>query len=167
VTETAGPYGPLKSRRRARIAARALDGWEGEPAGALPPLRAKLRRLARDLRFEDAARLRDRITALEEVVAALAELERLRRLEVCLLAPAAENGFRRAFFVAGGRIAAVRAVPAGAGRVELEAGLAAAARAEASLRPEDADELLLIGTFLRRPPPELQVVPLAELRPAA
>jgi hypothetical protein len=86
---------------------------------------------------------------------------------VCLLAPAAEDGFRRAFFVAGGRIAAVRAVPAGAGRVELEAGLAAAARAEASLRPEDADELLLIGTFLRRPPPELQVVPLAELRPAA
>jgi DNA polymerase-3 subunit epsilon len=167
VTETPGPYGPLRSRRRARTAARALDGWEGEPAAALAPLRAKLRRLARDLRFEDAARLRDRITALEEVVAALAELERLRRLALCLLAPAAEDGFRRAFFVTGGRIAAVRAVPAGAGRLELEAGLAAAARAEASLRPEDADELLLIGTFLRRPPPELEVVPLAELRRAA
>jgi DNA polymerase III epsilon subunit family exonuclease len=167
VTETPGPYGPLKSRRRARIAARALEGWEGEPAAALAPLRAKLRRLARDLRFEDAARVRDRITALEEVVAALAELDRLRRLEVCLLAPAVEAGFRRAFFVSGGKVAAVRTVPAGAGRLELEAGLATVARAETSLRPEDADELLLIGSFLRRPPAELQVVPLAELRPAA
>jgi excinuclease UvrABC nuclease subunit len=167
VTESPGPYGPLKSRRRARIAARALDGWDGDPAAALPPLRAKLRRLARDLRFEDAARLRDRIGALEEVVGALAELDRLRRLEVCLLAPAVEEGFRRAFFVAGGRVAAVRTVPAGAGRLELEAGLATAARTEESLRPEDADELLLIGSFLRRPPPGLHVVPLAELRRAA
>ena len=40
---------------------------EGEPADALPPLRAKLKRLSGDLRFEDAARLRDRIAALAEV----------------------------------------------------------------------------------------------------
>jgi hypothetical protein len=100
-------------------------------------------------------------------VAGLAELDRLRGLEVCLLAPAVEEGFQRAFFVSGGRVAAVRSLPAGAPRVELEAGLAAAARAEESLRPEDADELLLIGSFLRRPPPELQVVPLAEVRRAA
>jgi hypothetical protein len=167
VTDTPGPYGPLKSRSRARAAARALDGWESEPAAALPPLRAKLRRMAADLRFEDAARLRDRVTALEEVVASLAELERLRALELCLLVPAVEAGFRRAFFVTGGRVAAVRSLPAGAGRVELEAGLAAAARTAESLRAEDADELLLIGSFLRRPPPELQVVPLAEVRRAA
>jgi hypothetical protein len=29
------------------------------------------------------------------------------------------------------------------------------------------DELLLIGSFLRRPPPELRIVPLAHLRRAA
>jgi hypothetical protein len=29
------------------------------------------------------------------------------------------------------------------------------------------DELLLIGSFLRRPPPELRIVPLANLRRAA
>jgi DNA polymerase-3 subunit epsilon len=167
VTETSGPYGPLKSRHRARAAARALEGWEGDPSAALPALRGKLRRLAADLRFEDAARLRDRIAALEEVVGALAELDRLRELEVCLLVPAVEDGYQRALFVSGGRIAAVRSLRAGAGGLELEAGLAAAARAEASLRPEDADELLLIGSFLRRPPPELHVVPLAELRRAA
>ena len=36
-----------------------------------------------------------------------------------------------------------------------------------SLGAADADELLLIGTFLRRPPPELRVLPLAEVRLAA
>ena len=49
-----------------------------------------------------------------------------------------------------------RCFPAPAGRVELETGLAAVARAEPSLDPADTDELLLIGSILRRPPPELQ-----------
>ncbi len=168
VTETPGPHGPLKSRRLARRAARALEGWEGEPVEALPALRAKLRRLAADLRFEDAARLRDRIAALDDVTGVLAELDRLRGLELCLLVPAAEEGFRRAFFVSGGRVVATRTLlPGDAGRVETEAGLAAVARAESSIAPEDSDQLLLIGTFLRRPPPELRIVPLAGLRRAA
>jgi DNA polymerase III epsilon subunit family exonuclease len=168
VTDAPGPYGPLKSRRRAQAAARALGDWHGEPAGALPALRARLKRLSVELRFEDAARLRDRIAALEEVCAGLAELDRLRALQLCLLVPAAEDGFRRAFFVSGGRVAAVRTLLDGAaGRTEAEAGLAVAARAEPSLGPADADELLLIGSFLRRPPPELRVLPLADLRPAA
>lgn len=167
-TETPGPYGPLRSRRRAQAAARALGDWDGEPADALPRLRAKLKRLARELRFEDAARLRDRIEALEHVVGALAGLDRLRALEVCLLVPAAQPGFRRAYFVAGGRVVAERTLLDGpAGRAELEAGLAAAARAETSLAPADADELLLVASFVRRPPPELTVLPLAELRRAA
>jgi len=157
---TPGPLGPIRSRRLAGLAARALDGHEGDDlAAALPPLRARLRRLAADLRFEDAARLRDRLTALEEVIGGLAELGRLRSLEVCVLAPAVEEGFVRAFFVTGGRVAAVRTLVSGpGGLVEIEAGLALARRAEPSLAPEDADELLLVGSFLRRPPPELRVV---------
>ncbi|TML18835.1 MAG: hypothetical protein E6G28_13080, partial [Actinobacteria bacterium] len=111
VTEP-GRYGPVRSRRRAELAARALDGFEGEDlAAAIPPVRTKLGRLARDLRFEDAARLRNRLTALEELAARVDELDRLRRLEVCLLAPARERGFRRLFVVSGGRIAAARTIP--------------------------------------------------------
>jgi DNA polymerase III epsilon subunit family exonuclease len=165
VSETPTPYGPLKSRRVAQRAARALAGFEGdELAAALPRLRAKLRRLARDLRFEDAARLRDRITGLENVVARLAEIERLRALRVCLVVPAADEGFRRAYFLSGGRIAAERTLlPGAAGRAELAAGLAAAARAEPSCSPEDLDELLLVGSFLRSPPPELDVLDLDEV----
>src|SRR6266536_2444993 len=62
---------------------------------------------------------------------------------------------------AAGRIAGTRSLPPGPGaRVEVEAGLAAARAAEPSVAVEDADELQLIGTFLRRPPPELRVAPL-------
>ena len=156
------PHGPLKSRTVARRAARALCGFDGDDlAAALPPLRERLQRLARDLRFEDAARLRDRIAALEQVVAAVAQLDRLRALRTCLLVPAREPGFVRAVFVAHGRVAAVRSVPRGGGaRIEIEAGLAAAARTDVSIGAEDADELLVIDGFLRRPPPELQVAPL-------
>jgi len=160
VVSQPGPYGPLRSKRRAHLAARALDGFEGgDLSTAVPALRARLRRLARDLRFEDAARVRDRLAALEEVVERVSELDRLRRARVCLLAPAREPGFRRAFLVAGGRVAAVRTVPEGpAGRVEVEAGVAEAARAELSFAPEDADELLVVAGFLRRPGPELRIV---------
>ncbi len=164
VTSTPTALGPIRSRRRAELAARALHDATAEEidrltSGApLSRLRAHLRHLAECLRYEDAARLRDRIAALEVVVRDLAALERLRSAELCLLAPALEPGFRRAFFVAGGRVAAVRTVPGvGDARLELEAGRAEARAAEMSVAPEDADELLLIGAFLRRPPPELEV----------
>jgi excinuclease UvrABC nuclease subunit len=133
-------------------------------AEALDALRARQRRLASDLRFEDAGRIRDRISALEDVQRALAVVERLRTLELCVLAPAAEPGFKRAFFVANGRVAAIRTLPPGGGaRLELQAGLAAARAAEPTYAPEVADELLVLGTFLRRPPAEIEVVPLARL----
>jgi DNA polymerase III epsilon subunit family exonuclease len=170
VTSAPSPLGPIRSRRCAELAARALQGAsESELAllpsgGPLPRLRTKLRDLAECLRYEDAARLRDRIAALERVVRDLAELERLRAARLCLIAPAVEPGLRRAVFVSGGRVAAVRTLARGpAARIEIEAGLAEARGAEASLAPEDADELLLVGSFLRRPPPELEIVRLAEL----
>jgi DNA polymerase III subunit epsilon len=166
-SQTPTPLGPIGSKTRARMACRALDGADetelADPALALPRLRARLSDLAECRRYEDAARLRDRIDALESVVRTLARLDRLRRARLCVLAPASTAGFVTAVFVASGRIVATRRLPPGPGaRVEIEAGLAAAAAAaaEPSLAPEDADELQLIGTFLRRPPPELRVAPL-------
>ena len=98
----------------------------------------------------------------------LRRLDRLRTAELCLLVPAVEPGFRRAVFVAGGRVAAVRTLPPGGGAaVELEAGLAACRGLEPSYAPEHADELLLVASFLRRPPPELKVLTLGEARAAA
>jgi DNA polymerase III epsilon subunit family exonuclease len=172
--------GPLRSRRTAQLAARALSPDDlARPEGALPRLRGRLRELAEARRFEDAARLRDRIAALERVCGELKRLHRVRKLECCVLVPAVDPGYVRAVFVAGGRVAAERTLPAGGGAaLEIEAGLAAARRhvhASNSLLQGgpgevDLDELLLIDSFLRRPPPELRVAPLrreAILRTAA
>ena len=157
--------GPLKSRRQAELAARGLRGAGAvSPDAGLPPLRRKLGRLAECLRYEDAARLRDRIRALEAVCRTLAELERLRGLECCVLAPGVYPAFRRAFFVTRGRVAATRTIPFGAGAaLEVDAGLRLA-HAAAADDAGDPDELAVVGSFLRRPPPELAVLPLCRER---
>ena len=136
---------------------RVLEG------GPLPRLRARLAHLSESLRYEEAARLRDRIEALEHVVERLRRLERLRALEVCLVAPALEPGWRRAFFVCAGRLCAVRPLPPGqVALAEVEAGLACCrtACAEETLTPEQAEDLLLLDGFACRPTPELAVLPL-------
>lgn len=150
--------GPLRSRRTAQLAARALSPDElGRPESALPRLRRRLRELSDARRFEDAGRLRDRVEALERVCRELRRLDRVRRLECCVLLPAGEPGQVRAVFVAGGRVAAERTLPPGGGAaLEVEAGLAAAARPGEL----DLDELLLVDSFLRKPPPELRVTAL-------
>ncbi len=161
--------GPLGSRRQAQLAARALELASTDELEALPRadsllarLRAKLRDLSELLRYEEAARLRDRIGALERVLERLQALEWLRSREVCLLAPACEEGWLRGFFVAGGRVCAVRSLPPGPGaRLEIEAALAAVQAGKGDrpcIAPEVADELFVVKTFLRRPPPELRVV---------
>jgi DNA polymerase III epsilon subunit family exonuclease len=150
--------GPIRSRRKAQAAARALLAEElDRPAAALPRLRRKLAALSDARRFEDAARLRDRIEALEHVCRDLDRLARLCALERCIVVPAVEPGHVRAVFLAGGRVAAERTLPPGGGaHLEVEAGLAAARR-DGDL---DLDELFLVARFLRRPPPEMSIVPL-------
>jgi len=152
------PVGPLRSHRTAQLAARALTPDElDRPEAALPRLRGRLQELTEARRFEDAGRLRDRIAALERICRELKRLDRVRSLECCVLVPADVPGYVRAHFVAGGRVAAERTLPPGGGAaLEIEAGIAAAGR-EGEL---DLDELLLVDSFLRRPPPELRVTPL-------
>jgi DNA polymerase III epsilon subunit family exonuclease len=171
VTKTATELGPIGSRRRASLAARALASSTPEEldrlfqGGPLPRLRARLSHLAECLRYEEAARLRDRIEALEYVIERLRRLDQLGSMELCLIAPAGEPGWKKAFFVCGGTVCAVRSLPPGAGvRLEIEAGLAlcrlARARDRDTVTPEEAEDLLLLDGFVRRPPPELAVLPL-------
>ena len=171
VSSSPTPLGPIKSRRKAHLAARALQGATPAELDSLPGgpepltrLRRKLAHLAECLRYEDAARLRDRIRALEDVLGSLRRLEALRTREACLLAPAVEPGWMRAVFLAGGRVHSARSLPPGPGaRLEVEAGIASATAAgppTPCCEPETADELLVVGAFLRRPPPEIAVLPL-------
>jgi DNA polymerase-3 subunit epsilon len=170
VTKTATGLGPITSRRQASLAARALASCSAEEldgvldGGPLPRLRERLAHLSESLRYEEAARLRDRIEALEHVVERLRRLEQLRGLEACLIAPAAEAGWQKAFFVRGGRVRAIRSLPPGGGaKLELEAGLAACRAAGGpgeTLSSDQAEDMLLLDGFVRRPPPELAVLPL-------
>ena len=158
--------GPLTSRKRAQLASRALQGVEWETLDdALPKLRAKLKRLARDLRFEDAARLRDRIDALEVAAREIRRMQQLRQMAVCVVVPGEHEGTRRGFFVAKGQVVCVRPYLGPQG-IEWQAGLAAVARAEPTLAPEAADELRVVASFIRRPPPELQIVSFPDGRSA-
>jgi DNA polymerase III epsilon subunit family exonuclease len=168
VSRLPSAYGPLRRRAHAERAARALAGcsaeeFDGLLEGApLVRLYERLADLADCLRYEDAARLRDRIGSLERIVDQLARLERLRRLEACIVVPALEPEAVEGFFVAGGRIVARETLSPGA-CAELDAALgiaAAAARDDLAYEPEHVDELLVIGTVLRRPPPEVRVLPL-------
>jgi DNA polymerase-3 subunit epsilon len=171
VTKTTTPLGPIGSRRRASLAARALALSTAEEldhlleGGPLPRLRGRLSHLAENLRYEEAARLRDRIEALEHVIERLRRLERLRGRKLCLVAPALEPGWQKAFFVCGGGICAVRSLPPGAGaRLEIEGALARCRAScdcaeEKLITPAQAEDLLLLDGFVRRPPPELAVLP--------
>jgi DNA polymerase III epsilon subunit family exonuclease len=169
VSKKASALGPIGSRRQASLAARALASCTDEEfdgllrGGPLPRLRERLAHLAESQRYEQAARLRDRIEALENVVERLRRLDRLRRLELCLIAPAVEPKWQKAFFVSGGAVRAVRPLPPGQGaRLEVEAGIALCRSCEPdqSLTPGEAEDLMLLHGFIRRPPPELAVLPL-------
>ena len=172
VSKTPTPLGPLGSRRQASLAARALSLATDDElerlldGGPLPRLQERLAHLAESLRYEEAARLRDRIAALERVLERLRRLERLRTLEACLVAPALEPGWRTAFFVRGGLRCTRRLPPGGGASVEIAAGLAACAEPpdNAPLSAEQAEDLLLLDGFIRRPPPELAVLPLDAAR---
>jgi DNA polymerase-3 subunit epsilon len=170
VTKTPTELGPIGSRRQAALAARALAGATPEElerlldGGPLPRLRERLADLTESLRYEEAARLRDRIKALENVLGRLGRLEELRTVDACVLAPSVTPGWRTAFFVAGGRLCAIRPVPPGGGaQLELNAGFSIVRRATRDRQPlsgEQAEDMILLATFMRTPPPELSVSPL-------
>ena len=174
VTTTATELGPIGSRRQAALAARALASATPEEldqllaGGPLPRLRQRLTDLAESLRYEEAARLRDRIDALENLLERLRRLERLRTLDTCLIAPHLTPGWRKAFFVQGGAIRAIRPLPPGPGaRLEINAGLAVARITPSQRRPltsGQAEEMFLLDGFIRRPPPELAVLSITQIR---
>ncbi len=170
VTKTPTLLGPIGSRRQGALAARALTTATPEElehlldGGPLPRLRQRLADLTETLRYEEAARLRDRINALEQLLERVTRLERLRVLAACLIAPHLTPGWRTAFFVRGGVVCATRPLPPGPGaRLELNAGLTIARltpQRHEPLTSGQAEDMLLLDSFIRRPPPELTVLPL-------
>ena len=140
-----GPRGRASAAPREAAPARPRPSLRGRGAAARPGRRARggrgTRRGARPAARRGAVRARARPRA--------GLLARLRR-----------RGWARASH---GRSRA-----GAAGRLEIQACLAAATAAEPSLAPEDAADLLVVSGFVRKPPPELRIVPLrlAEIQAA-
>ncbi len=145
-------YGPLRGRAEAQRAARALKGCTAEEFDALlagAPF-DRIRRRVVEL-FEighdlDASRLRRDLASLERTHARLLELERLRQLDVCVLAPALEPGKLDTYVVSGGRVSLGRR---GAGGVP--------GRPASAIEADSLDQLAVVASFLDSPPPELKI----------
>ena len=119
-----------------------------------------------DLRFEDAARLRDRDRGARgrRARARRARAAAARSSSACSR-PARRAGLPARLLRRKRPRRGVRTLPPGGGaRLELEAGLAAArARAEPTLRAEVADELLVSGRSSADRRPSSRSIPLARL----
>ena len=156
-TTRPSPVGPLRSRRTAQLAARALTPGRARPsrgrAASPPPPAARARRRS-PLRGCRTAPRPDRSSG--------AGLPRARapRSRATARVLRARPG-RRARL----RPRVLRRQRPGRGGATLPPAVARArgrSRSRRRLRPQklDLDELLLLESFLRRPPPELRVAPL-------
>ncbi len=156
-------YGPLRGRAEAQRAARALKGCTAEEFDALlagAPFDRIRRRvvglfeIGHDL---DASRLRRDLASLDRVHALLREIDRLRRLELCVLAPSLEVGSPECFVVSGGRVSIQANEP----------GPAPPTGANGFVAADWLDPLAVVASFLTSPPPELKIVPLGDSASAA
>jgi DNA polymerase III epsilon subunit family exonuclease len=149
-------YGPLRGRAEAQRAARALRGCTAEEFDALlagAPF-DRIRRRVVEL-FElghdlDASRLRRDLASLERIHARLLELERLKNLSVCILAPASRPATFDAYVIRGGRVSLERG----------ELGTLAPDGPAAVIHADRLDQLAVAASFLVAPTPELKIVPL-------
>jgi hypothetical protein len=145
--------GPFRRRAEAQRAARALRGCGAaelrELADGVPErVRARHAELVDRGHELDAARLRRDMASLERVIGQLRQVERLRLMDACIVAPGLEKGTRDVYVARGGRVVVAHS-PAEARR--------GAASPPGVVEADRLDELLVVASFLAAPPPELRI----------
>jgi DNA polymerase III subunit epsilon len=149
-------------------AVEATREWLVRPRPAGPPVRdleTRMRRLAGERRFEDAAAVRDQLAGVR---AAVATLERQRRAvgrSGVVLAPDTDERFVQAFACARGRVVARRRLPrAGDARLETAPLLGALAHGlehvPGAMTPVAAEQARIVAAALARPGRVTRVAPL-------
>jgi DNA polymerase-3 subunit epsilon len=139
--------------------------WLEAPAGGAPArhLDERMQRLSAQHRFEEAAAVRDQLSALRTAGRAVERLRRARARSGVILAPDTDDRFVQAFACASGRVVARRRLPrAGDGRLEIEPLLAALAYAgrerPAPFSPTAAEQARIVSAALVRPGRGLRAV---------
>jgi DNA polymerase III subunit epsilon len=143
----------------------AARAWLGGARAGVPQerIRERMRRMAGDRRYEQAASARDQLAALERGQRVLARLRRATSRSGVVLAPDVDARFVQAFACAGGRVVARRRLPrAGDGRLEAEALVAALAHGlrapPAPFSPAQADQARVVAATLARPSAAVRAV---------
>ena len=140
----------------AERAAAVLGGRDG---ALLDELVARRDALAEDLRFEDAARLRDRIRELEHVVGVQRRLEAVAERNLAIVAPSARPGAGELFLIHGGRLAHQLTVVGAVRRAALARALERTFAARpAPVTRASVDEMHLLDGWLRRHTERLAIV---------
>ena len=152
---------------------RAIDALQGTDESVLAQLVARRDSLADDLRFEDAARLRDQIRALEHVISVQQRLLSVATRNLAIVAPSVEGAAREAFWIRRGQLV-------GQTRLTRQTRVTTVARALtvafADPGPEvdglpiardKVDEMHLLDTWLQRNDERLTVIQVDQASPAS
>jgi excinuclease ABC subunit C len=153
---------------------RALATLEGRDDSLLAELTDQRDALAEALRFEDAAWLRDRIQALEHVVAVQSRLRSVATRNLAILAPSVQAGARELFCIRRGELVGqtrlTRLTRVGTIARVLSTTFADYEGSPAERRPiarEKVDEMHLLDTWLQRNDDRLTVFHVDPAEPAA
>jgi excinuclease UvrABC nuclease subunit len=150
----------------------AISTLEGRDTTLLAELVERRDALAEDLRFEEAAALRDRIRALEHTITVQGRLSRVAARNLAIVAPSIEAAARELFCIRRGQLV-------GQVRLTRQTRLATIARALESAFPapdqaaealpiarEKVDEMHLLDTWLQRNDDRLTVIQVDPTAPA-
>lgn len=144
---------------------RAADALQGQDETVVQDAIARRDALAEDLRFEEAARLRDQLRALEWVVSVQRRLDSVAARNLAIVAPSLQAGAREVFWIRRGQLVGqalvTRQTRLATVTRALEQAFPPATPAEdsATIAREKVDEMHLLDTWLQRNDERLTVVP--------
>jgi DNA polymerase III subunit epsilon len=152
---------------------RAVDVLEGRDTTLLAELVERRDALAEDLRFEDAADLRDRIRSLEHTIAVEARLKSVADRNLAIVAPSVELAARELFCIRRGQVVGQTRVTRQTRLTTISRALTTAfavqpPEAEATgIAREKVDEMHLLDDWLKRNDGRLTVIQVDPAAPAA
>jgi DNA polymerase III subunit epsilon len=140
---------------------RAADLLRGRDGSLLDELTRRRDELAEELRFEEAARLRDRIRELEHVVGVQRRLDAVAERNLAIVAPSPRPKHRELFLIRNGQLVHQLSAPTGLRRTTVAKllGEIFAARPARAVTREAVDEMHLLDGWLRRHGERLTTIP--------